>query len=119
MVANRLGAGKIHPSRLRNLPDTPKKSRRPRPTVKPDEPSDAHTVGALRNSIRNIQRLLQHHDNLPADVRVEKERALESYLADLDEAREKIRNKRIIKKYHGIRFFGTFLPTLLLFTCLT
>ena len=107
MASHRLATGKIHPSRLHNFPDAPKKSRRPRPTVKADDASDV-TIGALRNSIRNLERLLQHNENLPANVRAEKERALESYKIDLEEADETRRSKKIIKKYHGVRFFGMF-----------
>ena len=107
MLAYRPALGKVHSSRLQNLPDGPKKPQRSRPRVENDEVSDSHSIGALKNSVRNLERLLQHNDKMPANVRAEKERALESYRSDLEKACEIRDNKKIIRRWHGVRFFGT------------
>lgn len=63
------------------------------------------SINALKAKIRSTERLLQRGNDLPADIRVEKERALASYKRDAEDlARVKGRSK-IISKYHKVRFF--------------
>ena len=70
--------------------------------------SQEHTesVNSLKGKIRDLVRLLKR-DILPADVRVEKERALDGYKADLQRLEEEKEKKTMIGKYRMVRFFGT------------
>ncbi|KLJ10462.1 hypothetical protein EMPG_14160 [Blastomyces silverae] len=57
-----------------------------RSAVKPFRPRDVDlpSAGELKNKIRDIKRLLKRGDHLPADVKIEKERALVGYERDLE-----------------------------------
>lgn len=57
-----------------------------------------------RKKIRSLEGLLQR-DNLPADVRVEKERALKALRADLKNTMFRLKTQKRAKKYHMVRFF--------------
>lgn len=90
-----------------STPKPPKKARRTEPAVYKKQ---AHTssVNAIKKRIRDVTRRLERAEDLPADVRVEDERALEAYHQELAAAEaEKLRQK-MIKKYHMVRFFGKF-----------
>ncbi|KAI5370403.1 Putative rRNA-processing protein Efg1 [Septoria linicola] len=67
----------------------------------------AHTVNDLKSSIRSLRRLLSGPNSakLPANVRVEKERALQT--AEQDLAREEYAKKKneVISRWHKVRFF--------------
>ena len=63
------------------------------------------SVNLLKSKIRDLTRALEHAD-LPADVRVEKERALAGYAQDLENALEEKRKRELIKRYHMVRFVG-------------
>ncbi|CAK4033469.1 rRNA-processing EFG1 [Lecanosticta acicola] len=65
----------------------------------------AHPVNELKSSIRSLRRLLDRQENLPADVRVEKERALQTAQRELAEAERAKKRSDMIGKYHKIRFF--------------
>lgn len=65
----------------------------------------AHPVNELKSSIRSLRRLLEKQENLPADVRVEKERALQSAQHELAEAEKAKKRSDMIGKYHKVRFF--------------
>jgi hypothetical protein len=67
----------------------------------------ASSVNAVRKRIRDVTRLLERKEDLPADVRIEKERALAAYNQELAQAEEEKVRQRMIKKYHMVRFFGT------------
>ena len=68
-------------------------------------PSQKKSINGLKTKIRDTERLLKRVDDLPADVRVEKERALAGYKQDVESlAQEKLRSK-MISKYHKVRFF--------------
>lgn len=58
----------------------------------------------VKKKIRDIERLLKR-ENLPADVRIENERALKALNVDLQNAQLNLRAKKIAKKYHMVRFF--------------
>ncbi|KAF3491625.1 rRNA-processing protein EFG1 [Arthroderma uncinatum] len=66
--------------------------------------STGPSVNDLKSKIRATKRLLEHSKNLPADVRIEKERALKGYQRDLDKAEEKRARNALITKYHFVRF---------------
>lgn len=73
------------------------------------------TTRDLKSRIRNLRRLLEHVDNepkhkMPANVRIERERELETCEHELAEktatAQAAERRKKMISKYHHVRFFG-------------
>ncbi len=64
------------------------------------------SINRLKAKIRDTTRLLSRAEKLPADVRIEKERALAGYQYDLERASKEKRKKQMIKKYHMVRFFG-------------
>lgn len=82
---------------------------------KSTEPAKDHqTVAKLRSKIRDLTRLLQRSENMPADVKIEKERALAGYQADLEKVQGLKRKSDMIRRYHMVRFVGTvfLFPTL-------
>ncbi|KAF2477012.1 uncharacterized protein BDR25DRAFT_339082 [Lindgomyces ingoldianus] len=77
------------------------------------EPKPTST-NTLRSRIRDLKRLLEHVDNepkykMPANVRMERERELEASEHELAAktavAREADHRKKMIGKYHRVRFF--------------
>ena len=60
---------------------------------------------ALKSNIRDVTRLLEHSDRLPAGVRIEKERALACYKRDLENAVREKQKQQMTRKYHMVRFF--------------
>lgn len=72
----------------------------------PPRTSNIPSVNALKSKIRDLSRVLDHDEHLPAGVRIEKERALTGYKQDLDNAEEEKRKQALIKRYHMVRFFG-------------
>ncbi|KAF2773113.1 hypothetical protein EJ03DRAFT_154227 [Teratosphaeria nubilosa] len=96
----------VHPSRQEQVPAEPKRKRQ-----KPSHLSGsksfkkAHTVNDLKSSIRSLRRLLEHDDGLPADVRIEKERALQSAQHELEREQSAKKRSDMIARYHKIRFF--------------
>ena len=74
------------------------------------KPRSTHPGGAALNpikaKIRDVTRLLERSENLPAGVRIEKERALAGYRQDLEQAETEKRRQQMISKYHMVRFFG-------------
>ncbi|KAL8948358.1 MAG: hypothetical protein Q9222_005454 [Ikaeria aurantiellina] len=67
--------------------------------------SSSVSVNALKTKIRDVTRVLQHAQDLPLDIRIEKERALAGYKQDLEKAQTEKERQRMIKKYHMVRFF--------------
>jgi type VI protein secretion system component VasF len=87
-----------------------------RPNAAKDEGYGA-SASALKNRIRDLKRLLAHVENVPkhkmsAGARIERERELEACEHELAEktmqARESEHRKKMIGKYHQVRFFGMF-----------
>jgi hypothetical protein len=101
--------GSVHASRqLQVYGSMPKPSKKPRRSEPPVYRRQAHTssVNAIKKRIRDVTRRLERAEDLPSNVRVEDERALDAYQQELSAAEaEKIRQK-MIKKYHMVRFFG-------------
>ena len=74
---------------------------------KADEPYKNFTpINALKSKIRSISRVLAKPDKLPANVMVEKARALVGFQHDLAEAEAAKAKRNMIRKYHMVRFFG-------------
>ncbi|KKZ58454.1 rRNA-processing protein EFG1 [[Emmonsia] crescens] len=65
---------------------------------------DLPSAGELKNKIRDIKRLLKRADHLPADVKIEKERALVGYERDLEIVESRKNRAAMIQKYHFVRF---------------
>ena len=103
----------VHPSRRANVQSSQTRPfKRPRLDASREASSEVNTksVNALKGKIRDLARLLERSERLPADVRIEKERALTGYKSELEKLDEEKRRKDIIGKYHMVRFFGKFSP---------
>lgn len=55
---------------------------------------------------RNIERLLQRNQELPANVRNELERELAARKSDINDRLFRKKRSAMIAKYHMVRFFG-------------
>lgn len=99
----------VHESRQFQVPGSiPKPTKKPLRFEPPAPRVQVHasSVNAIKKRIRDVSRRLERSDSLPANVRVEDERALAGYEQELAAAEaEKIRQK-MIAKYHMVRFFG-------------
>jgi hypothetical protein len=100
-------------------PQNPYRQRKPRNPnrLNPFDPTPASQKSlssyALREKVRDLKRLLEHSTTMPADVRIEKERALAGYQGDLEKSKSTVGSKRrndIISRYHMVRFFGKEAP---------
>lgn len=99
----------IHESRQPQVhQDDPKPAKKPRREGPPKIRKQVHasSVNAVKKRIRDVTRLLSRSEDLPADVRLENERALAAYQQELNAADEEKTRQRMIKKYHMVRFFG-------------
>lgn len=96
-------ASEIHPSRRPQVPSAKKRKTNPHPHRKL-EPSN-HAINPLKARIRSIKRLLEHKENLPADVRLNHERELASCTWQLEEAERERKKSEMIGRYHMVRFF--------------
>lgn len=104
----------MHASRQQQVYGNPKPPKKPRKTEPALLKKQAHasSVNTIKKRIRDVSRRLERSDSLPANVRVEDERALAAYEDELIAAEaEKVRQK-MIKKYHMVRFFGTYILAL-------
>ncbi|KAI9736686.1 MAG: 18S rRNA maturation protein [Cirrosporium novae-zelandiae] len=64
------------------------------------------STNKLKRQIRSLMRVLENPDSkIPATVRQETERALATYKSDLQALEKATTRKRMIKKYHMVRFF--------------
>jgi hypothetical protein len=98
----------VHPSRqVQVYGDNPKPAKkRKSESGSTKKQIHASSVNAIKKRIRDVSRKLERSQDLPANVRIENERALAAYQQELASAEaEKIRQK-MIKKYHMVRFFG-------------
>lgn len=84
----------------------PAKSIRPNPSNPYFAQPAASALNPIKAKIRDVTRLLERSHNLPAGVRIEKERALAGYRQDLEQAKAEKRKQQMISKYHMVRFFG-------------
>lgn len=93
------------------LPDRPER-KRPKKKIRKNDPDTLRppvAVNQIKRKIRDLRRTLERSENLPADVRVEQERALAGYKQDLERSEYEKRTQQMIKKYHMVRFFGQWL----------
>ncbi|KAF2114468.1 hypothetical protein BDV96DRAFT_494582 [Lophiotrema nucula] len=90
------------------------KSKGPKRFQPADEEPKTKSTNSLKSRIRDLRRLLEHVDNepkhkMPANVRIERERELEACEHELAEktavTREAEQRKKLISKYHQVRFF--------------
>lgn len=111
-----------HPSRRQQVPpDHPHKKRKTAPTDEHGKRPFHHRrlekktrpLNPLKSRIRALERTLRRHADaetpaatLPADVRLAHERELASCRFELREAEEHERKKKMIGKWHMVRFFG-------------
>ena len=67
----------------------------------------AHSVNDLKSSIRSLKRLLTgpNSSKLPATIRAEKERALQTAEQDLKREQDAIKKDACISRWHKVRFF--------------
>ena len=92
----------VHPSRRSNVSSTPSQGVKKKKTGK----SSLKSASGLRTKIRDIARQLDRAQTMPANIRVDKERELAGYKGDLEKLEEQNHRKKIIGKYHMVRFFG-------------
>lgn len=90
----------------------PRHSQRSSPATDED---NRRSINALKSRIRDLKRLLVHVENvekhkMSAGARIERERELQSAEHELaekvNESREAEYRKKMIGKYHQVRFFG-------------
>ena len=86
----------------------PKPARKHQRTEPPVYRKQAHasSVNAIKKRIRDVTRKLERSDDLPANVRIEDERALAAYQQELSAAETEKMRQKMIRKYHMVRFFG-------------
>lgn len=95
----------IHASRLSQVPsNNPPPWKKPRKTQTPTSDGTS-SVHVIKKRMRDVTRKLRS-DNLPADIRVENERALAAYEQELEVVQAEKIKKKMISKYHMVRFFG-------------
>lgn len=104
-MATKRSAPPVHPSRQDQVPGEPRRKRQKPNNAGPKSFKKAYPVNELKNQVRNLKRLLERNDGLPATVRVEKERALQTAQHELQEAEKAKKQSNMIGKYHKIRFF--------------
>ncbi|KAF8864113.1 hypothetical protein BDZ45DRAFT_643423 [Acephala macrosclerotiorum] len=96
----------VHASRQSQVygtePKPAKKQRKSEPTRKQIH---ASSVNAIKKKIRDVSRRLERSEDIPADIRVQDERALASYEQELAAAEAEKNRQKMIKKYHMVRFF--------------
>ena len=106
-MATKRTASSVHPSRKDQVPSEPSRKKR-RPLVAPNKAATfkkAYPVNELKSKIRSLKRLLERDDRLPANIKVEKERALQTAQHELLTAQKAKERSDMIGKYHKIRFF--------------
>ena len=95
-----------HPSRLTQVPSEPRPKKQKPNTLAPTSFKKAHPLNPLKSRVRSLRRLLENPTaSLPADVRVEKERALQTAQRELDEESQAKVRSEMIGRWHRVRFF--------------
>ncbi|KAE9379230.1 hypothetical protein N431DRAFT_364250 [Stipitochalara longipes BDJ] len=98
----------VHESRQSQVyGNTSKPAKKPRRFEPPAQRKQAHasSVNAIKKRLRDVTRRLERAEDLPADVRIESERALAAYQQELASAQAEKTRQKMIKKYHMVRFF--------------
>jgi len=104
-MATKRPAPQVHPSRQEQVPEEPRRKRQKPDNLGNKSFKKAHTVNDIKSQIRSLKRLLEHNEELPANIRVEKERALQSAQHELAETQKSKQRSDMIARYHKIRFF--------------
>lgn len=104
-MATKRPAPQVHPSRQDQVPNEPCRKRQKPNNAGPKSFKKAHTVNELKNQVRSLKRLLSKNDGMPANVRVEKERALRTAQHELQKEEKAKKRSDMIGKYHKVRFF--------------
>ena len=104
-MATKRSASHVHPSRQDQVPEEPRRKRQKPDNAGPKSFKKAHPVNELKGQVRSLKRLLERNDGMPATVRVEKERALQTARHELQQAEKGKKRSEMIGKYHKIRFF--------------
>ncbi|KAH8595692.1 hypothetical protein B0O99DRAFT_661603 [Bisporella sp. PMI_857] len=97
----------VHESRQAQIyGKNPKPAKKPR-NFESSAPTQVHasSVNAIKKRIRDVTRRLERSDALPANVRIEDERALAGYEQELAVAEAEKTRQKMIKRYHKVRFF--------------
>ena len=92
----------VHPDRRPNVPSATSHGIKRKKPAK----SNLKSASGLRNRIRDLTRQLDRAQALPANLRVDKERELAGYRGDLEKLEEQSHRRKIVGKYHMVRFFG-------------
>lgn len=104
-MATKRAAPHVHPSRQDQVPAEPRRKKRKPDNAGPRSYQKAHPVNDLKSEIRSLKRLLARTESLPADVRVEKERALQTAQHELEQRQKAKQRSEMIGRYHKVRFF--------------
>ncbi|KAK3701477.1 hypothetical protein LTR37_015451 [Vermiconidia calcicola] len=104
-MATKRSAPQVHPSRQDQVPNEPKRKRQKPNNAGPKSFKKAHPVNEIKSQIRSIKRLLEKNEGLPANVRIEKERELQTAQHELEEEQKAKQRSDMISRYHKIRFF--------------
>jgi rRNA-processing protein Efg1 len=88
-----------NPLRDGNHPETGARTRK----GKQDQSNDTQTKG-LSNKIHSLRRLLEKATDMPADIRQEKERELQGYVADQQRNQARREKNAVTSRYHFVRF---------------
>lgn len=87
----------------------PKTAKKPRHKYSGASIQVAESMGSgsakIKKKIRDIERLLKKNSKLPADKKIEYERALKALKVELQNSQVQNKAKVISKKYHMVRFF--------------
>ncbi|RCK67316.1 rRNA-processing protein EFG1 [Candida viswanathii] len=87
----------------------PKTAKKPRHKSRGASIQVAESMGSgsakIKKKIRDIERLLKKNDKLPADKKIEYDRALKALRVELQNSQVQNKAKVISKKYHMVRFF--------------
>jgi hypothetical protein len=97
------GSSSVHHSRKSNISSLLPKRKRRRTRIENAKPA---SVNPLKKRVRDLNRLLERAENMPADVRMDSERALAAYNQELAAAEAEKLKKRMARKYHMVKFFG-------------
>ncbi|KAI7341307.1 hypothetical protein KC315_g193 [Hortaea werneckii] len=95
----------VHPSRHAQVPEEPRRKKQKPDNLGKKSFKKAHTVNDLKSQVRSLRRMLEHNDDLPPNVRIEKERALRTAQHELDEEQRAKKRSDMIGRWHKIRFF--------------
>lgn len=64
------------------------------------------TAEWARKRTRNIERMMNRNDNIPANIRSEMERELSAHKQTIGDKAFQRKRSAMISKYHMVRFFG-------------